>query len=239
MKAKRFADNAQDFPHSSQCRHRRGIDAFRDPAARGDAWIDRACRDLGYLKQLNLFGDVFERVRSDYVEKPDDRSSSNPRSAACWADSIRIPAIWMQDLQGHAGPDPRRIRRARHRSHDGRRPDQGGVADRRHAGFQGRHPGQRHHHHARRRAGPGAHAQPGGREDARAGQHQDPAEGHPQGHGQSDRRDAGARQYPRPLGARRRRRRRYRLYPHHHLQRADHRRAEEGDQQSTPSSATS
>ena len=23
-------------------------------------------------RQLNLFGDVFERVRSDYVEKPDD-----------------------------------------------------------------------------------------------------------------------------------------------------------------------
>ena len=24
-------------------------------------------------KQLNLFGDVFERVRADYVEKPDDQ----------------------------------------------------------------------------------------------------------------------------------------------------------------------
>ena len=25
-------------------------------------------------RQLNLFGDVFERVRADYVEKPDDRN---------------------------------------------------------------------------------------------------------------------------------------------------------------------
>src|SRR6185437_9015987 len=45
-------------------------------------------------RQLNLFGDVFERVRADYVEKPDDGSSSNPRSTACWRGSIRTPATW-------------------------------------------------------------------------------------------------------------------------------------------------
>src|SRR5215467_10067925 len=28
---------------------------------------------VGGYRQLSLFGDVFERVRSDYVEKPDDR----------------------------------------------------------------------------------------------------------------------------------------------------------------------
>jgi len=51
-----------------------------------------------------------------------------------------------------------------------------------------------------KRAGP--HPQPGRRENARAGQYQDQAEDHAQGPGQPDRRDAGARQHPCPLGAR-------------------------------------
>ncbi len=74
-----------------------------------------------------------------------------------------------QELPRHAGADPRRVRRPRHRGHDGGRPDQGGGADRRDAGRQGRHPGQRHHHPSRRRAGAGPDAEPGGREDARPG----------------------------------------------------------------------
>ena len=45
-------------------------------------------------RQLTLFGDVFERVRSDYVERPDDGSSSSRRSTACWPGSIPIRAIW-------------------------------------------------------------------------------------------------------------------------------------------------
>ena len=192
-------------------------------------------------RQLNLFGDVFERVRSDYVEKPDDSKLvesaisgmlTGPRSA--------FELHGRQELPRHAGADPRRIRRPRHRSHDGRRPDQGGLADRRHAGVQGRHHGQRHHHQSRRRSRAGPHPQPGRREDARPGQHQDQAQDHPQGPGQSDRRHAGARQYPRPLGARACRSRRYRLYPHHHLQRTDHRRPEAGNRQPVrPRSATS
>ena len=97
---------------------------------------------------------------------------------------------------------------------------------------QGRHHGQRHHHQARRRSRAGPDPQPGRRKDARPGQHQDPAEDRPQGPGQSDRGHAGARQHPRPLGARARRGRRHRLYPHHHLQRADHRRPEARDRQS-------
>src|SRR3978361_1066149 len=32
----------------------------------------RAAVECGTYSKLNLFGDVFERVRSDYVEKPDD-----------------------------------------------------------------------------------------------------------------------------------------------------------------------
>ena len=39
-------------------------------------------------RTLNLFGDVFERVRADYV--PTTASSLNRRSTACWPASIRI-----------------------------------------------------------------------------------------------------------------------------------------------------
>ena len=140
--------------------------------------------------------------------------------------SIRIRATWTPRASATCSADPRRVRRPRHRGHDGRRPDQGGLADRRHAGVEGRHPGQRHHHQSRRRSRAGPDAQPGGREDARSGQHQDQAEDHPQGPGQADRRHADARQHPRPLGARARRAGRHRLHPRHHLQRADHRRPE-------------
>ena len=106
-----------------------------------------------------------------------------------------------QELPRHAGADPRRIRRARHRSHHGRRPDQGGGADRRDARRQGRRPGQRHHHQARRRAGAGPHPEPGGREDARPGEHQDQAHHHAQGPGQADRSVDHARHHPRARGA--------------------------------------
>ena len=133
-------------------------------------------------RQLNLFGDVFERVRSDYVEKPDDgkliefghqRHADRARSA--------FELHGSEELQGHADPDAGRVRRPRHRGHHGGRPGEGRRADRRDAGRQGRRHGERHHHPSRRRAGPGSHPQPGGREDARAGQHQDPAEDHAQG----------------------------------------------------------
>ena len=86
-------------------------------------------------RQLSLFGDVFERVRADYVEKPDDAKLielaingmlAGPRPA--------FELHGRQELPRHAGADARRVRRARHRGHDGRRPDQGRRADRRDAG---------------------------------------------------------------------------------------------------------
>ena len=58
-------------------------------------------------RQLNLFGDVFERVRSDYVEKPDDsklveirdqRHAERSRSA--------FQLHGRQELPRHAGADP-------------------------------------------------------------------------------------------------------------------------------------
>jgi len=43
-------------------------------APQGAQWTRTAWADAGAntYSQLNLFGEVFERVRSDYVEKPDD-----------------------------------------------------------------------------------------------------------------------------------------------------------------------
>ena len=59
-------------------------------------------------RELNLFGDVFERVRADYVEKPDDsklveigdqRHARRARSAFELYGSEKLPR--------HAGADPR------------------------------------------------------------------------------------------------------------------------------------
>ena len=45
-------------------------------------------------RQLNLFGDVFERVRSDYVEKPDDAKLVESAINGMLPGSIRIRATW-------------------------------------------------------------------------------------------------------------------------------------------------
>ena len=169
MKAKRFADDAQDFCNSPQRRHRRGTDAVRDPAACRADGIERARRDLGHLSPAQS---VRRRVRTGPQRLRREarrqqagrirhqRHADRPRSA--------FQLHGRQELPRHAGADPRRVRRARHRSHDGRRPDQGGLADRRYAGVQGRHHGQRHHHQSRRRSRAGPDPQSGRREDARA-----------------------------------------------------------------------
>ena len=47
-------------------------------------------------RQLNLFGDVFERVRADYVEKPDDNKLIDQLSTGCWPGWIRIRATWIR-----------------------------------------------------------------------------------------------------------------------------------------------
>ena len=166
----------------------------------------RACRDLGHLSPAQS---VRRRVRARAQRLCREARRLQAGRVRHLGHAGRSRSAFQlhgrQELPRHAGADPRRVRRPRHRSHDGRRPDQGGLADRRHAGLEGRHHGQRHHHQSRRRSRAGPHPQPGRREDARAGQHQDPAQDHPQGPGQSDRSHAGARQYPRPFGARPRR----------------------------------
>ncbi len=167
-------------------------------------------------RQLNLFGDVFERVRSDYVEKPDDSklvesaisgmlSGLDPHSS--YMDAKRFRDMQMQ-TSGEFGGLGIEVT-----MEDGLIKVVSPIDDTpaSHAGIMANDIIAT----ARRRSRAGPDPEPGGREDARAGRHQDQAEDHAQGPGQSDRRHAGARQHPRPLGARARRRRRYRLYPHH------------------------
>ena len=72
LKARRFADDAQDIPHSPRRGGGRGRDADRDPAAICSTARRAQAAAADTYRQLSLFGDVFERVRADYVEKPDD-----------------------------------------------------------------------------------------------------------------------------------------------------------------------
>ena len=157
-------------------------------------------------KQLDLFGDVLERVRADYVEKPDDAHADrlgDQRHAGRARSALRLPQP--EELPRHAGADARRVRRPRHRGHDGERRRQGGLAHRRYAGGQGRPADQRPHHASRRRADRRPDARAGGREDARPGQHADHADHRAQGQGRSVRRQDRARRDPhqRGQGARR------------------------------------
>ena len=71
------------------------LDGARAQAAAADTY-----------RQLSLFGDVFERVRADYVEKPDD--SKLIESA------INGMLAGFQELPRHAGADAWRVRRPRH-----------------------------------------------------------------------------------------------------------------------------
>src|SRR5215472_16524640 len=53
-------------------------------APQGEYWIAKAkaaATAADTYSQLNLFGEVFERVRADYVEKPDDSSLADRRYA--------------------------------------------------------------------------------------------------------------------------------------------------------------
>src|SRR6516225_884608 len=113
--------------------------------------------------QLALFRYVFERVRADYVEKPDDRklieSAINGMLARLDPHSSYMDSKSFRDMQ---------------------------VQTRGEFGGLGRHHGQRHHYAPRRRAGARAHPQPGGRENARPGELEDQTQDHAQGPGQAD-----------------------------------------------------
>ena len=135
-----------------------------------------------------------------------------------------------QELQGHAGPDQRQVRRSRDRGDHGGGGDQGRLPDRRHARLARRHPRRRSDHRARRRAHRRPQPERRGREDARAGQYPDHAYHRPRRRREAFRRQARPRGDHHPVGALAAGRR-CRLYPHQLLQRADLRRPQGGHRQ--------
>ena len=75
-------------------------------------------------RQLSLFGDVFERVRADYVEKPDDSKLIETAINGMLAGlDSGFQLHGYQELPRHAGADPRRVWRPRHRGDHGGRPN--------------------------------------------------------------------------------------------------------------------
>ena len=86
-------------------------------------------------KQLAIFGDIFERVRAQYVTPPDEKSLvENAINGMLTSLDPHSSYMNPEAAEGHAGPDQGRIRRPRHRGHHGKRTGQGDHADRRHAG---------------------------------------------------------------------------------------------------------
>jgi carboxyl-terminal processing protease len=134
-------------------------------------------------RQLNLFGDVFERVRADYVEKPDDskliESAINGMLAGLDPHSSYMDSKSLRDMQvetrGEFGGLGIEVIM-----------EDGLIKVVAPIDGEGRHHGQRHHHAPRRRAGARAHPQPGGREDARPGELKDQTQDHAQEPGQAD-----------------------------------------------------
>ena len=94
-KAKRFADDAQDFPGSPRCGRRRGLDAGGDAAARRGV---RRERQGGGRRHLPAAQPVRRRVRAGArrLRREAGRlaSWSSRRSTACSPGSIRIRATW-------------------------------------------------------------------------------------------------------------------------------------------------
>ena len=157
----------------------------------------KAAVGLNAYSQLNLFGEVFERVRADYVEKPDDSkliegaingmvSSLDPHSRymneKAWRDvqettpgefgGLGIEVTMENGLVKVVSPmDDTPAAKAGILSGDLISQIDGD-------------------------AGPGADARAGREQDEGSDRHQDPPQDHPQGRGQADRRDAHARDHP-------------------------------------------
>ena len=89
------------------------------------------------FRQLKLFGDVFERVRAEYVEDVTDEmlieSAINGMLTALDPHSGYLDAKKYRDMQVQTKGE---FGGLGHRGHDGRRPRQGGVADRRHPAYR-------------------------------------------------------------------------------------------------------
>ena len=132
--------SVDDALRSSLRRDRAGCLVCARPAIAAETPAAAPKTTSDTYRQLDLFGEAFERVRANYVEPVTDEqlieaaikgmvSSLDPHSSYMNAKNFGDMEI----------QDQRRVRRPRHRSDDGRRPHQGDLADRRHARRQGRH----------------------------------------------------------------------------------------------------
>ena len=152
-------------------------------------------------RQLDLFGEVLERVRSDYVEKPDDAklieaaingmlTALDPHSAYLNPKHFRDMQVQTRGEFGGLGIEVTM---------------ENGVVkvvspDRGYARRQGGHAERRSHHRSRQGADPGPHLAGSGGEDARAGQFADHAHHRAQGRRRSVRREGHARRDPHQSG---------------------------------------
>src|SRR6476661_1510233 len=131
-------------------------------------------------RQLDLFGEVLERVRADYVEKPEDakliESAINGMLMALDPHSAYLNPKHFRDMQVQT------------------RGEFGG------AGIEGGHPERRSEHRARQGADPRPYAAGSGGEDARAGQFRDHADRRAQGRRRPLRREGRARRDPHQSG---------------------------------------
>ena len=180
--------------------------------------------------QLNLFGDVFERVRADYVEKPDDAKLVEAAISGM-VTSLDPHSRYMNDKAW------REMQETTHGEFGGLGIEvtmEDGLIkvvapmDDTPAAKAGILSGDLITH-INDEAVQGLTLEQAVEQDEGAGQYQDPVEDHAQGRGAADRGFAHARSHSRAAGPLPHRGRRYRLYPDHRLQRADHRWPEKGD----------
>jgi carboxyl-terminal processing protease len=104
-----------------------------------------ASKSTSVYEQLDLFGDIFERIRTDYVEQVDDKklieAAINGMLGSLDPHSSYLPPDDYDDMRVQT--------RARHRGHAGRGLHQGRLADGWHPRRRRRDRGGRFHHACR------------------------------------------------------------------------------------------
>ena len=168
--SKRRADDSQGFLSRVRRRARRGRDrsrARRVAGRRAESLRDRR-RDLSSAQSVRRrVREDSQRLRREAGRGQADRGGDQRHAV------VARPAFQLHGrrrLSRDAALDQGRVRRPRHRGDGGGGAHQGGLADRRHAGLQGRADVGRHHRRHRRRLDPGHDARSGGRQDARPDQ---------------------------------------------------------------------
>ena len=195
------------------------------------AFAQPAANNAADYHALELFGKVFDVVRADYVDKPDDQklvasalsgmiTGLDPHSSYMDAKSFTDMQV---DTSGEFGGLGMELTA------------ENGVVkvvspDRQYAGIEGRHPRRRRHHQGRRRADQRHGPRSGRHQAARADRQPGQAGNRPQEPVRSNRGDAHARHHQGGLGPPSRRGRQCRLHPHPAVQQPGRRRDEDGDQ---------